>query len=140
MALQPYALASVADFKDTLNIGGPAKDDVIERCINAASRLIEADLSCRLRYRAPEEIEGAANIVASACCSSMGSMLKAKMLPSTPKVVPTTVEALIAEGGVELVTAVLAGFVSTNAPTFSGTLVLLLAPSVAADVLKRLGV
>jgi len=82
----------------------------------------------------------AANIVASACCSSMGSMLKAKMLPSTPKVVPTTVEALIAEGGVELVTAVLAGFVSTNAPTFSGTLVLLLAPSVAADVLKRLGV
>jgi len=65
MALQPYALASVADFKDTLNIGGPAKDDVIERSINAASRLIEADLSRRLRYRAPEEIEGSANIVAS---------------------------------------------------------------------------
>jgi chemotaxis protein CheC len=82
----------------------------------------------------------AANIVASACCSSMGSMLKAKMLPSTPRVVPTTVEALIAEGGVELVTAILAGFVSTNAPTFSGTLVVLLAPSVAADVLQRLGV
>lgn len=82
----------------------------------------------------------AANIVASACCSSMGSMLKAKMLPSTPKVVPTTVEALIAEGGTEPETAVLAGFVSTNAPTFSGTLVVLLGAPVVQDVLKRLGV
>jgi len=81
----------------------------------------------------------AANIVASACCSSMGSMLKAKMLPSTPKVLPTTIEALIA-GGPAPETAVLAGFVSTNAPTFSGTLVVLFSPDVAADVLKRLGV
>lgn len=82
----------------------------------------------------------AANIVASACCSSMGSMLKAKMLPSTPKVVPTTVEALIAEGEGAPETAVLAGFVSTNAPTFSGTLVVLLGAPVVQDVLKRLGV
>lgn len=81
----------------------------------------------------------AANIVASACCSAMGSMLKAKMLPSTPRVVPTTVEALLGDGPA-LETAVLAGFVSTNAPTFSGTLVVLLAPAVAGDVLKRLGV
>jgi chemotaxis protein CheC len=82
----------------------------------------------------------AANIVASACCSSMGSMLKAKMLPSTPRVMATTVEALSAEGSREAETVIFAGFVSTNAPTFSGTLVVMLAPAVAAEVLTRLGV
>lgn len=80
----------------------------------------------------------AANIVASACCSSMGAMLNAKMLPSTPQVSETTVEALLAGDGPAR-SAVLAGFVSTNAPTFSGTLVLLMAPEVAEDVLRRLG-
>lgn len=81
----------------------------------------------------------AANIVASAFSSSVGAMLKAKVLPSTPKVVPTTVEGLIAgDDGPE--TAILAGFVSTNAPTFSGTLVALFSPAVVNDALRRLGV
>ncbi len=83
-------------------------------------------------------IAEAANIVASACCSSMGGMLKAKMLPSTPHMRETTIEALIAEGG-PAQTAVLAGFVSTNAPTFSGTLVLLTEPSVSTEIFRRLG-
>lgn len=65
MSLQPYALVSLADFKDTLNLKGDSKDEVIERAINSASRLIEADLGRRLRYRAPEEVAGGANIVAS---------------------------------------------------------------------------
>lgn len=81
----------------------------------------------------------AANIVASACCSALGAMLKARILPSTPQLVQTTVETLV-EGGPALETAVLAGFVSTNAPSFSGTLVVLLEPSVGRDVLRRLGV
>jgi chemotaxis protein CheC len=82
----------------------------------------------------------AANIVASACCSSMGAMLKAKMLPTTPKMEPTTVEALLTSSSLEPETAVLAGFVSTNAPTFSGTLVVLLSRAVVNDVLARLNV
>lgn len=81
----------------------------------------------------------AANIVASACCSSMSSMLKARMLPSTPRLTQTTVDALVA-GGTANEMVVLAGFVSTNAPTFSGTLVVLFEPNVAQTVLQRLGV
>lgn len=70
MPLQPYALVSLADFKDTLNVNGTSKDEVIERAINSASRLIEADLGRRLRYRAPEEVAGGANIVASVALAS----------------------------------------------------------------------
>jgi chemotaxis protein CheC len=92
-----------------------------------------------LSASASAAIAEAANIVASACCSSMGGMLKAKMLPSTPRMSETTIEALISEGESPHM-AVLAGFVSTNAPTFSGTLVVLMAPPVADEVLRRLGV
>ena len=53
--LQPYALVSLTDFKDTLTVQGDAKNEVIERAISTASRLIEAELSRRLRYRAPED-------------------------------------------------------------------------------------
>jgi chemotaxis protein CheC len=91
-----------------------------------------------LSASASAAIAEAANIVASACCSSMGGMLKAKMLPSTPQMTETTVEALLDASGPAR-TAVIAGFVSTNAPTFSGTLVLLLDSGVADDVLRRLG-
>lgn len=73
MSLQPYALASLAGFKDTLGVGGPGRDDVIERAINTASRLIEAEVGRRLRYRAPEEIAGAANIVAAVALTNTAS-------------------------------------------------------------------
>lgn len=92
-----------------------------------------------LSASASAAIAEAANLVASACCSAMGSMVKARMLPSTPKVEATTIEALIAGDGPPQ-TAVLAGFVSTNAPGFSGTLVVLLPSGVSADLLRRLGV
>lgn len=65
MALQPYALCSMSEFKALLTVTGGTKDDDIERAINTASRLIEADLGRRLRFRAPEEVEGGANTVAS---------------------------------------------------------------------------
>ncbi|MBL8921894.1 MAG: chemotaxis protein CheC [Myxococcaceae bacterium] len=80
----------------------------------------------------------AANIVASAFSAALSTVLGAKVLPSTPKMAPATVEALLgAEGPPE--TAVLAGFVSTSGPMFSGTLVVLLAPPVVQDLLRRLG-
>lgn len=82
----------------------------------------------------------AANIVASACCSSIGSMLKAKLLPSTPRMVRTSIEGLVAGGSTVEETAVVAGFVSTNAPTFSGTLVVLWPLDVSAAILSRLGI
>jgi chemotaxis protein CheC len=85
-------------------------------------------------------IAEAANIVASACCSSLGSMLKAKVLPSTPRMVRTSVEGLVAGGPGAPETVVVAGFVSTNAPTFSGTLVVLWPTAVAQAILGRLGV
>ncbi len=81
----------------------------------------------------------AANIVASACCSSLGSMLKAKVLPSTPRMVRTTIEGLVATGSGAAETIILAGFVSTNAPTFAGTLAVLWPTDVAAKVLARVG-
>jgi hypothetical protein len=73
MSLQPYALASLSDFKDTLGKGGTAKDDVIDRAINTASRLIEAELGRRLRYRAPEEVAGGANVVAAVALTNTTS-------------------------------------------------------------------
>jgi hypothetical protein len=64
--LQAYSLASLSDFRDTLNIKGSDRYDIAERAIATASRLIETETGYRLRYRAPEEVSGAANLVASA--------------------------------------------------------------------------
>ena len=78
MSLQPYALATLADYKDTLGVGGGAKDDVIERAINTASRLIEAELGRRLRYRAPEAVAGGADIVATVALTSATQTIAAQ--------------------------------------------------------------
>jgi len=63
--LRPYALVSLSEFKDTLVKNGTGRDDVAERAINTASALIETETGYRLRYRAPEEVSGAANVVAA---------------------------------------------------------------------------
>jgi len=78
MSLQPYALATLADYKDTLGVGGGAKDDVIERAINTASRIIEAELGRRLRYRAPEAVAGGADVVASVALTSATQTIAAQ--------------------------------------------------------------
>jgi len=89
MSLQPYALTTIAEYKDTLGVGGGAKDDVIERAINTASRLIESELGRRLRYRAPEEVAGGANTVASVALAD-GSLTIAAQ-PSAARTMIVTV-------------------------------------------------
>lgn len=83
----------------------------------------------------------AANIVASACLSAMGTLVHANLLPTTPEVRETTVKALVGDGeGDALQTVLAASFTSTNAPTFSGLLVVTLDGATTAQALERLGV
>jgi chemotaxis protein CheC len=82
----------------------------------------------------------AANIVASACATALGTMVHAPLLPSTPEVQGQSVADLVGpatEGTFRTVLS--ATFVSTNAPTFSGYLVVLLDDSAREAMLRRLG-
>lgn len=82
----------------------------------------------------------AANIVASACLSSIGTMVHARLLPTTPDVRELTVSTLVGEPDSDALRTVLgASFVSTNAPTFSGWLVLLVDEATREALLRRLG-
>lgn len=82
----------------------------------------------------------AANIVASACLSSMGTLVHTNLLPSTPLLEQTTVKALVGDAtGDEAQTVLASSFTSTNAPTFAGWLVVMFDGPVTADALARLG-
>lgn len=82
----------------------------------------------------------AANIVASACVSAVSTMVHANLLPSTPEMHETTAATLVgSDDQSPVITVVSAPFVSTNAPTFSGWLVLLLDEWARAELLRRLG-
>lgn len=81
----------------------------------------------------------AANIVASACLSSVGTMIHAKLLPSPPEMVETTVATLVGDEEGHLRTVLAASFMSTNAPSFSGWLVMLVPEPAREDMLRRLG-
>ena len=84
----------------------------------------------------------AANIVASACLSAIGTMTHAPLLPSTPEMVDGPLQSLLGppSEAEPLKTAVLSRFLSTNAPHFSGTLLVLFDDVARDDVLRRLGV
>lgn len=82
----------------------------------------------------------ASNIVASACLSSIGTMVHSMLLPSTPELLEVTVGELVGppqEGPFKTVMA--ASFVSTNAPTFAGWLLLVLDDRARDELLHRLG-
>lgn len=82
----------------------------------------------------------AANIVASACLSAIGTMVHAAMLPSTPELFEVPVSALVGEPTDEAFRTVLAAsFVSTNAPSFAGWLLVLLDEPRRDELLQRLG-
>jgi chemotaxis protein CheC len=82
----------------------------------------------------------AANIVASACVSAMGTLTHANLLPTTPDVRETTVSQLVgpAENAAQQ-TVLAANFTSTNAPTFGGWLVVMMDEPTTASALVRLG-
>lgn len=95
--------------------------------------LLAGDISAALKE--------AANIVASACLTAIGTMVHASLLPSPPDVQELPVSALVGPPGDGPVLTVLAArFVSTSAPSFGGWLVLLLDDEGCEDVLRRLGV
>jgi chemotaxis protein CheC len=82
----------------------------------------------------------AANIVASACLTSIGTMVHARLLPTTPDVRELTVAGLVGQPEVGEVRTVLgASFMSTNAPSFGGWLVLLFDEPAREALLRRLG-
>ncbi|GMU61620.1 MAG: hypothetical protein AMXMBFR34_33830 [Myxococcaceae bacterium] len=82
----------------------------------------------------------AANIVASACLSSIGTMVHATLLPSTPELFEVPVSALVGEPTDTVFRTVLAApFVSTNAPSFAGWLLVLLDEARRDVLLQRLG-
>lgn len=82
----------------------------------------------------------AANIVASACVSAISTMVHANLLPTTPEMHETTAATLVSdETQLPRITVLSAAFLSTNAPTFSGWLVLMLEEWARAEILRRLG-
>jgi chemotaxis protein CheC len=82
----------------------------------------------------------AANIVASACVSQLGTMLHANLLPTTPEVREVTVRALVGAAEDEApVTLLGSTFTSTNAPMFGGWLLVLLDEPMTDEALQRLG-
>ncbi|MFO0596487.1 MAG: chemotaxis protein CheC [Myxococcaceae bacterium] len=83
----------------------------------------------------------AANIVASACLSSIGTLVHTNLLPSTPSVSAVTVKALVGDADQEERQTILAAnFTSTNAPTFAGWLLVMLDGPTTTRALERLGV
>jgi chemotaxis protein CheC len=82
----------------------------------------------------------AANIVASSCLSAIGTMVHATLLPSTPELFEVSVAELVGEPTDTTFRTVLgAPFVSTNAPTFAGWLLVLVDESRRDVLLQRLG-
>lgn len=81
----------------------------------------------------------AANIVASSCLSSVGTMVHAAMVPSPPRLTEGPVDALVGEpSDAALYTALVAAFTATTAPSFGGWLLLLLDERRRDDILRRL--
>lgn len=103
--------------------------------------LARPGVSGPLSSSAAAALSEAANIVASACVSAMGTLVHANLLPTTPLVQVCTVKALVGDVEHELTQTVLAAnFTSTNAPTFSGWLVVMFDGPTTARALERLGV
>jgi chemotaxis protein CheC len=82
----------------------------------------------------------AANIVVSACLSSVGTMVHARLVPSTPSMEELTVAELVgppSDSGFRTVLA--ASFLATNTPAFAGWMVLLFDQPTREEMLRRLG-
>lgn len=83
----------------------------------------------------------AANIVASACLSAMGTLMHAGLLPSTPEVQTCTVSQLVGSTDDAAAHTVMAAhFISTNAPSFAGWLIVMNDEPTTVRALERLGV
>lgn len=87
-------------------------------------------------------VREAANIVASACLSSVGTLVHAPLLPTTPEVIDGTTQAVYAQGpqGGKARTFVSSRFTSAGGAPFRGVLVLSLDDGARDDLLRRLGV
>ena len=82
----------------------------------------------------------AANIVVSACLSSVGTMVHARLVPSTPQVEELTVADLVGPPSTSGFRTVLAAsFLATNTPAFGGWMVLLFEEATREEMLRRLG-
>jgi chemotaxis protein CheC len=102
--------------------------------------LARPGVSGPLSSSAAAALSEAANIVASACVSAMGTLVHANLLPTTPLMKDTTVKALVGDEQSEPTETVLAAnFTSTNAPTFSGWLVVMFDAPTTERALERLG-
>src|SRR5688572_25489040 len=78
MALAAHALITLAEAKAYIPLTGAGLDTFLEQVIGSWSLEIEKLLSRRLVYRAPPEVDGAANIVASVAVSNTALTLAAQ--------------------------------------------------------------
>jgi chemotaxis protein CheC len=102
--------------------------------------LARPGVSGPLSSSAVAALSEAANIVASACVSAIGTLTHCNLRPTTPQVRDTTVSQLVGPPDLGAPQTVLAAnFTSTNAPTFCGWLVLMLDEPTTASALVRLG-
>lgn len=151
MAALPHQLAWLfggADLKvlaATFSVDGavPAKLWWVLRADDAGrlgQRLLaRPGVSGPLSSSAHEALAEAANIVASACVSTVGNVLKTALLPSTPTVTEGPVAELLERfAGTGERTVLSATFTSTNSPTFCGWLLVMFDEPATSSVLERL--
>lgn len=82
----------------------------------------------------------AANIVASACLTVMGGLLRLKLLPSPPDLAEGEVGTLLGSGSAFDAVALEARFASTDSPGFVGQLMMVFGAEGMKTLLQQLGV
>lgn len=92
-----------------------------------------------------EALSEAANIVASACLSAIGTLTGLRLLPSPPSLEEGEVGALLREASEEAgphaqVVVLESRFQSTDTPAFGGRMALVLPPASLEVLLRKLGV
>lgn len=95
-----------------------------------------------LTFNLGQAVREAANIVASACLSSVGTLVHAPLLPSPPEVIDGPTEAVVAQAPplAGQVTFASSHFLSGTGPFFRGVLVWAMNDAVRDDLLRRLAV
>jgi chemotaxis protein CheC len=102
--------------------------------------LARPGVSGPLSSSATAALAEAANIVASACLSAVGTLTHTTLRPSTPTVQVSSVGQLTGPLETETeMTVLIANFISTNAPSFGGWLVLMMPELTTTTALARLG-
>lgn len=109
-----YSIVSLKELKAWIPVTGTAMDDVLDFCRGAATRAVESWLDRRVVFRAPPEVDGAANIVASVVIAN-GSLTVVQPNSAGRTLIVTTTDAdRSVSAGLVTVTGTVGGVAGTT--------------------------